>query len=1249
MEALRVPLEDDVVRNKISNAPTGARINIEWGLLPASNAPGNHGYTSYSSTGVVTRRNEVQSRGRTAGAPLTIDVEIDTTFGLAGPGPAPRPMRLPPESTDYVIYKVDVLQARLFTLPPECVGLRELRAPPHCVIYSDGGTVVTSGESAAAFVVRFRDGVSELWSNERDCQQKQLHERDEEHGRYYAHSTNNCMEFIAATAALKWAAAHPPAPGSENVLVVDSELVFNAIKSGVKNDSAPHLRPLRAALLDAYMPVASTVVLMRMLRKYGNPADVTVGRVRREAAARGEAALFGDSPIVTTKNAQTLNIIHQQQLQATVDPQTTTLANRVRGVEDFAKLYRYRALTACPIPSRVEWAVIVEQHCKAIVDNPHTRTMEQLSDAMIALIMLPVLYLPASAPRQRVCAHLRDGKPFNVNVDEVRADQREDAAPARQEPAAAATSAAPRGGLRSELAAGTNTIDNNINNEDTSGDNERVAAISGDEEAKKRIARAVERLAMDRRIKQAMKLVFAAADRNDMPFEKKVELLRTKKFIKRSEAFETAQLPYTRAFSSATVNAVLKKMPRQAAPCIDRWTPEMLLQAIEIRPEIASLLGQILAKINDDVLGPRVGDIIRAGRAVGIPKDQDGIRPIVLSCFFAKLVGGCVFEECKPTNTAAQFARPDCKNGCEKIIHKVRAEYQQGKAILRFDISNAFGTATRARIAKVLAELDSCAPGKLAAVRRYFYTMYGPTSKLVVFAPGGRDAEFIDFEEGVRQGDSFSAYFFCLLMDQVMRDISAQEPAAVVRGYMDDLTITTDKESAHRVASVAVQVLAQWGFTANITKSKILCMAAPPNAPTHVAADTAAPRFDVRDDSRSFVVLGGNITNSYAEYNANQSARNARFFDCVKNVPMHPQIAFTIARLCGGPRMKFYASVTPPQHSRDTVATFQHQLIDYIQSPQVLNFVVPGDVLHERFGTGIPDYINGAERLYVASMNNATHTGVLMPQVELVYNNAAVAAASTARLESQQNAQWMCYVPSTSDCHMAVLEFQIAMAIRCGTLPTHILHRMTSTSCNCNNRFTWSSSDGHAALIDHVLRCPSAAEYHAANRHTSLKSAVASVLREFGWSVQNEPNYYDYSPPLPASSQPPAGAETLRHAHQRPDLTVLAGKCIATDFVVSCQQGKLGAHAAAAAEIKKRTHTSAVERMQHTFIPFAVETHGHLDKSATQFINEVMSALPSYVQFHFRIRMLHAVSTALAKARVKSILTMVFIQPRVFG
>jgi hypothetical protein len=276
-------------------------------------------------------------------------------------------------------------------------------------------------------------------------------------------------------------------------------------------------------------------------------------------------------------------------------------------------------------------------------------------------------------------------------------------------------------------------------------------------DSRDRLSKAVTRLALDRKIKSALNLIDHESQGADIDFDLKLHRLKAK-FIDKTGDIDPIIPTSTTPFSGLQVINAIEKMPRDAATCIDGWTKDLLSQAVAGNPPVADLLGTLLAYVNDSQFGANVMKILRMGRLVGIPKPDGGIRPITVSSTIVKLLGIMVMKRAQTQCSKMQFAI-NVKDGAIRVTHLAREQFDHGDVVIRIDSSNAFNVAQRHRIRTLLEHQD-------ADILRYFDTMYSQSTTLAVFGPDGR-IEYVEANEGVKQGDAFSAYFFCLLMDEV--------------------------------------------------------------------------------------------------------------------------------------------------------------------------------------------------------------------------------------------------------------------------------------------------------------------------------------------------------------------------------------------------------------------------------------------------------------------------------------------------
>ena len=251
------------------------------------------------------------------------------------------------------------------------------------------------------------------------------------------------------------------------------------------------------------------------------------------------------------------------------------------------------------------------------------------------------------------------------------------------------------------------------------------------DDGRDRLSKRIESLAKDRKIKAAVALVQAMASHPQEPLDEEgfaelTERLKVK-FPSRREAIDVSVTPKeTAPFAADQVITALLRMNRNAATCVDSWTRDTFMQAITCDRSIAEDLGVLLSMINNGVFGTLVSDCLRLGRLVAIPKREGGIRPIVVSSSFCRLCGTLVLARSQVSCSGSQFAI-NVRDGASRIVHLARDRFRKGKVILRFDSSNAFNVAPRARIRQLLSN-EFMHPDLL----RYFDTVYLPSSKLCV-------------------------------------------------------------------------------------------------------------------------------------------------------------------------------------------------------------------------------------------------------------------------------------------------------------------------------------------------------------------------------------------------------------------------------------------------------------------------------------------------------------------------------------
>ena len=816
-----------------------------------------------------------------------------------------------------------------------------------------------------------------------------------------------------------------------------------------------------------------------------------------------------------------------------VHDNTTTLADENMQHERFIDLRRFRSRTRVPESIVPQWSTLVSMQLSKFTNA--TTTIERERE-IVNFLALPTLFLPQSASTKRITKHLTTATPFHLD---------------------------------------------------------RRSATRQEREAH-RMAEQVQRYVSDRKLRTANKLVKTAATTDELSFEEKTSRLR-EKFV--GVPF-TSNIPMENIplISADEVTQTLQKMSTQAATAIDGWTPTLLLQAIHHDYKIASMVGCMLTTILTQPLSKDFEEKLLLGRAVAIPKALTDVRPIVVSALLINMMGTISVKRDDRKTCSGQYAI-GVQQGCQRIIHKIRKLRRLGKAIIKADISNAFGAVLR-------AYAEAQMEGSDTTMRQFFRVVYGGSSKLAIFGPDGKTA-FIDFMNGVKQGDAASSYIFCHCIDPILQAIAerAQIPIAQIFAYMDDITIAVDPENAAHVAQIIVEEFAKIGMKVNVTKSEILSSHPIPNSPFPVVIDNGINVFNL---------LGACISKNTKSHVEEQIRKQDAYFKLISNLPLHPHIKFVLLRTCASPRITYYCSVMDPADTKPLTDFFQRRLIEEFSAlidPTGQTLITP-ESLTSRLGVGVPDLSFFSKELFAATRQMALEGQDAPPQVKLVHTEPR-----TAHEGQQVDAQWLFYAPE-SYRQLTPAQFSTALAIRLNIIPPHL--RVTGR-CSCGEMVTDSNQ------YDHVLRCDLATGHGHPTRHNRIRDAIIRYARENGITCQAEPRMYIY-------------ADGKRH---RPDIAFYIGGQVTTTTDLTVVALKAGAQPGSAAqhadEAKTNEHKTATAALGHDFIPCAIETHGYLGKGALKLFKRLsLQVIPS-LQKSFVCELTHIVATTMAATRADAL------------
>ena len=234
----------------------------------------------------------------------------------------------------------------------------------------------------------------------------------------------------------------------------------------------------------------------------------------------------------------------------------------------------------------------------------------------------------------------------------------------------------------------------------------------------------------------------------------------------------------------------IRKTPAMTAPGLWGWTKEMLLLTKEQMGDKDGAKAVVATAVRD-LLGNRLSQewvpFMWGGRLVPIAKDKGkpgapgNVRPVVVGELFArvasKLVLAKVEDKIGPELAKQGQMGVAVPNGRELIVHTVRAFLELAPtantdlALLHLDVRNAYNTASRSAIRRVLMASD-----ELRCLVPFFDLRYpiptdideDPTMPQVRVTMQDGTCRWIESREGVMQGDPVAGALCCLMWIGVM-------------------------------------------------------------------------------------------------------------------------------------------------------------------------------------------------------------------------------------------------------------------------------------------------------------------------------------------------------------------------------------------------------------------------------------------------------------------------------------------------
>jgi hypothetical protein len=402
-----------------------------------------------------------------------------------------------------------------------------------------------------------------------------------------------------------------------------------------------------------------------------------------------------------------------------------------------------------------------------------------------------------------------------------------------------------------------------------------------------------------------------------------------------------AEAPRLSVIADDILDVSIRKICNGSAPGASGWSAEHLKVLVSdqvCREGIKHILMHI---INNNV-DERTRQILIAGILVAVAKDSSAMpdpRPIAMGEVFYKLAGVYVLEL-----MLKHFPEifPDIQlgvgapGGSERAIHALNAlcSLHDTALLICTDFKNAYNSKSRAGIARSLYGTPST-----SACWRIFDLAYSSPSALLLYDKQGQLVEVLSSQEGVRQGDPLSSFYFSISAQPLYKR-STQGTSTTAKAVIDDLNLIGPAAS---VFSSFDKLRSQCGPSSDLVLQVPKCFAVWPHAsdPPPDVVDGCRTR-DLRLIRGWHPVLGAPVGDlrSYASevqaWIAKEVNSHDAFFANLSHKALSCQNSTKILRSCGLPRLNYLARTVPRTLFLAAAAAFDKKILSsYLNKMQI--------------------------------------------------------------------------------------------------------------------------------------------------------------------------------------------------------------------------------------------------------------------------------------------------------------------------
>jgi hypothetical protein len=640
---------------------------------------------------------------------------------------------------------------------------------------------------------------------------------------------------------------------------------------------------------------------------------------------------------------------------------------------------------------------------------------------------------------------------------------------------------------------------------------------------------------------------------------------------------------------------------------------------------------------------------LTASRLIPLVKSEEKIRPIAVGEVIMRLASRILLRN--HTQDLSHFLRPTQlgvkePGGTEKIVHMVRREVQNGKAIMTLDLANAFNSISRETIREVLED-------KFPSMLPYFTWAYKGNAALWY-----RGELLASSQEGVRQGDPLGPALFAVGMQGLLEQLKTEFPQVNLFAYLDDVTAAGEPEDLLALADRFSELAKHRGLKVNESKSELLLPSG-----HHELSDIG----DIRIKREGIRVLGSPVGSpTFEDQWCVEYVRHLKKMMLLKTEPSIPiQSRYLLLRDSVVPSFNHLLRTVPPASRKNGTVEFDDAIVevcrlllgtdyfgDYHELTKCSQLYFPlrygGLGLTSVSSISLPAYVAsvweagvGFEENECASIvaelreqdvdisegdlkelaPNRKQQRVLSDQVMKGKVNRYLRDQDEpfiARMKAAQEPgahDWLRALPNSSIKKFSDVEWRIGVRFRLGLKVTNVEIPDICPLCD--------------AFVDdvgsHAFKCSYADLMNGrTERHNKLRDAIIGALSSWGFPTEKEPK-------IESESQLRGDVEVVQT-----DGPVILDVSVIHPSVVGTQQNL---RPSAATKVRERSKMNKYEKVCQDVgkkvLPFVFQSYGGIGEKALGFLSELKNR-PASLYVYQPVRFVESVRESLSCRLMRS-------------